>query len=126
MEQPRKSKRNMARWDLDKVRFKLEKPQPPHREIRSIDTILQQVMDGLEQPQSEHILLLRDAWPKLVGPQIAKHSSPGFIKDWTLYVRVNHPGWLPEMKRNNSVIFKKVKAKYPTLPIRRMLFILDK
>jgi predicted nucleic acid-binding Zn ribbon protein len=61
-----------------------------------------------------------------VGPQIAKHSSPGFIKDWTLYVRVNHPGWLPEMKRNNSVIFKKVKAKYPTLPIRRMLFILDK
>jgi len=115
----------MARWDLDKVRFKLNKPEAPRREIRSIDGILQQVMDGLEQPQSEHILLLRDAWPKLVGPQIAKHSSPGFIKDWALYIRVDHPGWLPEIKRNGSIILTKLKANYPSLSIRRVIFILS-
>jgi predicted nucleic acid-binding Zn ribbon protein len=82
-------------------------------------------MEGVERPESEHILILRDAWVKLVGTQIAKHSTPGFIKDWALHVRVDHPGWIPEMKRNSSIILSKLKANYPSLSIRRLIFILS-
>ena len=43
MEQPRNSKPNRDRWDMDKVRFHLEKPPAPNREILGIDEILKDV-----------------------------------------------------------------------------------
>jgi hypothetical protein len=125
MEQPRKSKHNSARWDMDKVRFHLAKPVSPNRDIRSIDGILKDVLDGLEQPQSENILILRKAWPELVGPQIAKHSSPGFIKDFSLHVFVDHPGWLPELERIKRLLLQKLQSNYRELRIRRLKFLLE-
>ncbi len=125
MEQPRKSKRNAARWDIDRVRYKLNKPLAPHREIRSMGDILSDVLEGLEQPQSENILILRTAWPKLVGEQIAQHSEPGFIKDATLYVYVDHPGWMPELGRIKGVLLQKLQSQYRELHLRRLIFQLQ-
>jgi predicted nucleic acid-binding Zn ribbon protein len=125
MEQPRHSKRNQARWDIDRVRYHLNKPVAPKREIRSMGDILSDVMDGLEQPQSENILVLRKAWPKLTGSQIALHSEPGFIKDYVLHVRVDHPGWLPELERLKRVLLQKLKSQYRELQIRRLNFVLE-
>ncbi len=125
MEQPRKSKANSARWDMDKVRFHLAKPLAPNRDIRSIDGILKDVIDGLEQPQSENILILRDAWPELVGEQIAKHSAPGFIKDFSLNVFVDLPGWMPELERIKRLLLQKLQAQYRELRIRRLNFLLE-
>lgn len=125
MEQPRKSKPNWARWDMDKVRFHLSKPLAPNRDIRSIDGILKDVIDGLEKPQSENILILREAWPKLVGAQIAKHSSPGFIKDFALNVFVDHPGWIPELERIKRFLLQKLQSQYRELRIRKLNFLLE-
>ena len=125
MEQPRKSKRNTARWDMDKVRYKLDKPLAPNREIRSLGDILPDVLEGLEQPQSENILILRDAWPKLVGAQISKHSEPGFVKDFALYVYVDHPGWMPELERFKRVLLQKLQSQYRELRIRKLHFLLE-
>ena len=125
MEQPRKSKRNAARWDMDKTRYHLAKPLAPNREIRGIDGILKDVLDGLEQPQSENILILRDAWPKLVGAQIAKHSEPGFIKEFALHVYVDHPGWMPELERIKRILLQKLQSSYRELRIRKLNFLLE-
>ncbi|MEN7972795.1 MAG: DUF721 domain-containing protein [Verrucomicrobiota bacterium] len=125
MEQPRKSKRNAARWDMDKVRYHLDKPPAPNREIRAIDGILKDVLEGLEQPQCENILILRDAWPKLVGAQIAKHSEPGFIKESVLHVFVDLPGWLPELERIKRMLLQKLQSRYRELRIRRLSFLLE-
>jgi hypothetical protein len=125
MEQPRKSKLNTARWDLDKVRFHLDKPLAPNREIRGIDDVLKDVLDGLEEPQSENILVLRKAWPTLAGEQIAKHSTPGFIKDFALFVYVDLPGWLPELERAKRPLLQKLQANYRELRIRRLNFLLE-
>ena len=125
MEQPRKSKRNAARWDMDKVRYHLNKPPAPNREIRSLDAILPDVLEGLEQPKSENILILRDAWPKLCGEQIAQHSEPGFIKDFTLNIFVDHPGWMPELERFKRVLLQKLQAQYRELRIRKLNFLLE-
>lgn len=110
---------------MDKVRFHLSKPPAPNRDIRSIDGILKDVIDGLEQPQSENILILRDAWPKLVGAQIAKHSSPGFIKDFTLNVFIDHPGWIPELERLKRLLLQKLQSQYRELQIRKLKFLLE-
>jgi len=110
---------------MDKVRFHLNKPLAPNREIRSFSDILPDVLDGLEQPQSENILILRKSWPKLAGAQIAQHSEPGFTKDFTLYVFVDHPGWMPELERIKRVLLKKMQSQYPELRIRKLNFLLE-
>ncbi len=125
MEQPRKSRSNPARWELDKTRFHLSKPPSPNREIRRLDEILNDVVEGLEQPQSENILILRNAWPKLVGAQIAKHSAPGFIKDFALHVFVDHPGWMPELERIKRLLLQKLQSQYRDLRIRKLNFLLE-
>ena len=125
MEQPRKSKRNAARWDMDKVRYCLGKPPAPHREIRGIGDILQDVVEGLEHPVQENVLMLRNVWPKLVGAQIAKHSEPGFIKDSVLYVFIDHPGWMPELERIKRVLLQKLQAQYRELRIRQLNLLLE-
>ena len=125
MEQARNSKPNRDRWDMDKVRYHLNKPPAPNREIRGINGILKDVVEGLEQPVQENILVLRKVWAKLVGAQIAKHSEPGFIKEFTLYVFVDHPGWMPELERIKRVLLQKLQSRYRDLRIRKLRFLLE-
>jgi predicted nucleic acid-binding Zn ribbon protein len=125
MEQARNNKPQRDRWDIDKVRFHLDKPPAPHREIRGLDEILKDVVDALEQPVQENILVLRKAWPELVGTQIAQHSEPGFIKDFMLHVFVDHPGWMPELERIKGILLQKLQSRYGNMRIRRLNFILE-
>lgn len=125
MEQPRNSRTNRDRWDLDKVRYHLEKAPAPNRDIRGIDEILKDVVEGLEQPVQENILVLRKAWKELAGSQIAQHSDPGFIKDFALYVFVDHPGWMPELERIKRVLLQKLQARFQELRIRKLNFLLE-
>ena len=124
MEDPRQSKRNYARWELDRVRYKLGKPSAPKRDIRSIGDILKDVVAGLEEPVDDHLLGLREAWPKLVGQQIALHSHPGALSGGMLHVYVDHPGWLPELERMKRILLQKLQAQYPDLRIRQLYFVL--
>jgi len=125
MEQPRNSKRDRDRWDIDRVRFRLSKPPAPNREVRGLGDILADVVKGLEQPTQESILVLRKAWPKLVGGPNAKHSEPGFIKDFTLHVFVDHPGWVPELERLKRPLLMKIKSSYREMRIRKLRFLLQ-
>lgn len=124
MEQPRNSKAGRDRWDMDKARFHLAKQPAPRREVKSVGDILKDVVAGFEQPVQENVLVLREAWPKLVGAQIAKHSEPGFIKDFHLHVFVDHPGWLPELERIKRMLLQKLQSSYRELRIRGLRFSL--
>lgn len=125
MEQPRNSKAGRDRWDMDKVRYHLAKQPAPRREVRSVGDILKDVVAGFDQPVQENVLVLREAWPKLVGAQIAKHSEPGFIKDFQLHVFVDHPGWLPELERIKRMLLQKLQSNYRELRIRGLRFLLQ-
>lgn len=125
MEQPRNSKMNRDRWDMDKSRYHLNKRPSPNRDIRSVSDILKDVVDGLEQPTQENVLVLREAWSRLVGAQISKHSEPGFIKDFQLFVFVDHPGWMPELERIKRPLLIKLQASYRELRIRKLRFLLQ-
>jgi predicted nucleic acid-binding Zn ribbon protein len=113
------------RWELDRVRYHLDKPPAPDRKIRGLGDILKDVVDGLEQPVQENVRLLREAWPDLVGSQIAKHSEPGFIQDCVLNIFVNHPGWLNELERIKRPLLQKLKAKYRSMNIHQLRFSLQ-
>lgn len=124
MEDPRNVKRNYARWDIDQVRYHLDKPVSPNRHIRRVDSILKDVLADLEETQCENILLVRDAWPRLVGEQIAGHSSPASLENRVLRINVDHPGWMPELERMKRILLYKLQSKYPDLHIRHLHFTL--
>jgi len=124
MEDPRKSKANWSRWDLDRVRYHLEKPPAPSRDIRPIGDVLKDVVAGLEEPQDENIPLLREAWTEIAGAQIAKHSRPESLQNFVLRVDVDHPGWLPELERLKKVLLQKLQSNYRDLRIRQLYFSL--
>ena len=122
MEQPRKSRSNKDRWDLDRVRFGLDKPMAPKREMKSVGDILKDVVEGMEQPVQANVVILRDSWAKLVGRQIATHSEPAYIKDFCLSVSVDHPGWIPELERQKRPLLHKLQSTYRELQIRSIRF----
>lgn len=124
MEQPRNSRVNRERWEMDKVRFHLRKPPAPKRDVKMMADILKDVIEGFEQPVQESVLVLRESWPKLVGQQIAQHSEPGFIKNNALHVFVDHPGWLSELQRMKRPLQMKLQSQYGELRIRQLLFSL--
>lgn len=110
---------------MDKVRFHLNAPPSPKRDVRWIGDVLKDVVDGLEQPTQENILILRRAWAKLVGVQIAKHSEPGFVKDFQLHIFVDHPGWMSELERIKHPLLRKLQSSYRDLRIRKICFLLQ-
>ena len=124
MEDPRKSKTNWGRWNVDRIRFHLDKPPAPNRDIQPIGNVLKDVVAGLEQPQDENILILRKAWPEIAGAQIAKHSHPLYLHNFVLHVDVDHPGWLPELERLKRLLLQKLQSHYRELRIRQLRFSL--
>jgi hypothetical protein len=124
MEDPRSSKANWSRWNIDRIRYHLDKPPAPNRDILPIADVLKDVVSGLEQPQDENILILQKAWPKIAGAQIAKHSRPACLKQFVLHVDVDHPGWLPELERLKRVLLQKLQSSYRELRIRHLHFSL--
>ena len=124
MEQPRNMKVNRDRWDMDKVRFHMDQPPAPQRDVKSVGDILKDVIASFEEPVQESVVTLRGVWPKLVGTQIAQHSEPGYVKDFALHVFVDHPGWLQELERMKRPLQVKLQAQYRELRIRQIRFIL--
>ena len=110
---------------MDRVRYNLNKPPAPKRDVKSVADVLKDVVSSFEQPVQESVLVLREAWPKLVGPQIATHSEPGFIKDFALTVFVDHPGWMAELERMKRPVLMKLQASYRNLRIRHIRFALQ-
>ena len=124
MEQPRKNPPNRDRWDMDRVRYHLDNPPPPMRDIKTVGEVLRDVVGAMEEPVQDNVRLLRDSWPKLAGEQIASHSRPSFIKDFVLHVGVDHPGWLAELERMKRPLLLKLQSAYRELGIRQLRFFL--
>ncbi|MDD2521047.1 MAG: DUF721 domain-containing protein, partial [Kiritimatiellae bacterium] len=45
-----------------------------------------------------HMTNIADAWPDIVGPQIARHTRPAHLENRLLTVFVAHPAWLMELR----------------------------
>jgi len=107
---------------MDRVRFRLEKPPPPKRDVKSLAELLPEIIESIEQPKDEAMTVLCGAWEKLVGPQVAQFSRPVDLRDRTLYVFVNHPGWISELERLKRPLLQKIQQHYRELEIRRLRF----
>ena len=126
MEEPRNRKVNQDRWELDRVRYQLDQPLSPNRDIVALRDLLSDVAEGLDIPLQESIRTLRKEWASIVGEPIAAQSEPAFIKEGVLYVFVQQAGWLSELSRMREPLLRKIEGAYTEMNIRKLQFELKR
>lgn len=89
------------KWERARERFRIEAPFPPRelREEQPIGTILSQILKTNEENTVAIPSVLIERWPVIAGAQIAGHTRPAHLRNGLLYVYVDHPGWLTEVRR---------------------------
>jgi predicted nucleic acid-binding Zn ribbon protein len=66
---------------------------------------------------------LRNAWPSIVGAEIARHAQPQSLKNRRLNVSVDHPLWLQELSRyHKPMILQKIAARFGPHIVRDIVF----
>ncbi len=64
-------------------------------------------------------------WPKLVGPQIAKVTSPQSISaNGTLFVHVTTSAWMNELSLLEPELLRSLNAGGKRTPVRRIRWLL--
>jgi len=116
-------------WELTRARFHIADRYPPRplKKEKTIDSILTDILKEEEKQSTPDLPEeLMNRWPLIAGKQIAKHTSPAFLKQETLIVHTDHPGWLQEVRRLPQQHFIKKLAAIPALPpISKITFKLD-
>ncbi len=124
----KKTPDQQLKWELARERFRLANPFPPpeQRPEKCIGDILSAI---LKNNETETVLLpdkITERWPVVAGEQLAKHTRPAHLKNGTLYINADHPGWLTELRRLPKAHMLKKIAAIPDIPeIKDIRFQLD-
>jgi predicted nucleic acid-binding Zn ribbon protein len=120
-------KKKRTDWMLTRERFHIADPFPPPetRKERPIGSILPGILEQ-EQPNVSLPDDINEYWRIATGDQIAGHTAPEAIQNGILYVNVDHPGWLTEVRRlPGQAILKKLNQAQSLPEIRDIRFKLD-
>ncbi len=75
---------------------------------------------GLESKLVEHRLM--QAWPQIVGPQIAAHAAPTEVRANTLRVVVDSSTWLHELTLLKPILIEKLRRSSGGAIVHDVLF----
>lgn len=114
-------------WQLNRERFHIPDrfPPAPLQEEKEIKSILAGILKT--EPVDDILpLALSERWNLITGDHLAQHCTPVSLRNKTLYIQVDHPGWLTEIRRLPKKHLLKKIATIPGLPkINDLRFILD-
>lgn len=102
MSSRRRSSCSRGRWMIEQERCRIPMGTPPPiRTGAQIDLGegIESVLRGLHLDGANRESELAQAWPELVGPQIAAHTRPGHMRERELVVYVDSSVWLHELSR---------------------------
>ena len=60
-------------------------------------------------------------WPKVVGPQIARHAQPHAIKQGRLIVHVTDPVWLHHLSMMRHRLIASLNERLDTIAVREIV-----
>lgn len=87
----------------------------------SVADILKKSLGKVGEQKIDSLIHLRNQWPTIVGPDIAKHCQVQFIKNNKLYVKVDSPSWKAELTMMKTLIIKKINAAKVTSTIEDLV-----
>lgn len=78
---------------------------------RTIGDILNQVMrqDGLEVPLCQRRLV--GAWEEVAGGVVAKYTEYKYIKNQTLFVKINNPALRSDLSMMKAKLIKELNSR---------------
>lgn len=78
------------------------------RKVQSMQTLLPDFLrrQGLESPLRQRRLLT--SWDDVVGEPIARYTSERFIKNQTLFVKVNNPALRADLSMGRGILVKRL------------------
>lgn len=130
MEESRNINKYNERWDIDRERLKLSKPISPIRKIKSIDMIIETIVDDINKPIQESIILLRNNWDEIwknilneeMGGKFAEQTSPICIKKNILYISVFHSAWINELRVRKKMLIDYLSNMREPLNVKDIYF----
>ena len=121
----RDKKISRARWELDSIRFHLEKTPAPMRSIRSLQELIPEVLPNMDGPVDERVTEIKKRWKEWVGEPIFHQTTVQSIEQNVLIVLVKHSGWISELERIKRVVVQKMNDHFGSKQIQRIQFLLD-
>ncbi len=93
--------------------------------MKKASDILISVLGNIH-PEGEIYVSFFSSWEKIAGTDIANHSSLSDLKNGTLYIEVDHPGWIQIIQMKKREIMKKAGSMFPELNISDLRIFLGK
>jgi hypothetical protein len=121
----RNKKISRARWELDSIRFHLEKTPAPMRSIRTLQELIPEVLPNMDTPVDERVTEIKKRWKEWVGEPIFHQTTVQSIDQKVLIVLVKHSGWISELERIKRVVVQKMNDHFGSKQIQRIQFLLD-
>ncbi|TXK18913.1 DUF721 domain-containing protein [Homoserinibacter sp. GY 40078] len=93
------------------------------RDPRGIDEVLTTLSQnmGWSSPLAKSELL--NAWPGLVGAEVAAHAEPVAVEDGQLTVRCDSTAWAQQLRTMRSQVLAHIAEKHPEAGIESVRFI---
>ena len=121
----RNKKISRARWELDSIRFHLEKTPAPMRSIRTLQELIPEVLPNMDTPVDERVTEIKKRWKEWVGEPIFHQTTIQSIEQKVLIVLVKNSGWISELERIKRVVLQKINDHFGSKQIQRIQFLLD-
>ena len=125
MDELRNKKISRARWELDSIRFHLEKTPAPMRSIRTLQELIPEVLPNMDTPVDERVTEIKKRWKEWVGEPIFHQTTIQSIEQKVLIVLVKNSGWISELERIKRVVLQKMNDHFGSKQIQRIQFLLD-
>lgn len=92
------------------------------KKVRSIAELLPEFLrsEGLETPLLQKRLM--DSWDTVVGAPIAAYCGEKFIKNQTLFVKLQNPALRADLTMNRSILVRRLNEQVGAMVIADIKF----
>lgn len=117
-----------GRWAIQRERFQIADLTPPidTPDAQPISQWIKAVISQADSTEVAQKIKLDESWPQLVGPQLAAHVRPVKVDKGTLFVGVDHPMWIQELKgAMGDEILHRIQVKHGADSFKKIRWIID-
>lgn len=128
MSEPSGKNYSKGRWMIERERCQIEgfKPPPPDSGGVTMAAGVENVLKRMGLAHAAWAAEIADAWPSIVGKQLARHTRPGTLQGSELTVYVDSSVWLNELQRYGlAALLGNVQEYAGVDKVRRVRLQLD-
>ena len=90
--------------------------------MEALGSVLGRVLSGLGLSREVAGWQAVEAWPRLVGPRIARHTRAVGFRDGTLHVEVEGSAWMQELGYLSRDLVRRINLELGTTDVREVRF----